>query len=348
MIPASRSTRVLVVDDDPVRSKRLMEALRRDGDIVVVGHAGAPDTALTLVEQLRPAAVVFDQQLRDGGAQTGVELIMAHRPTPILVLSSTTGDCRAPWAADALGAGAVRVVPRPVPSTPDLEAELRRAVRQISRVTVVRRPPGRPAAAPASRIDCSSVRQPLVAVAASTGGPSALAILLAGLGRLAAPVLVVQHLHPDFTRGLVDWMARVSPMSVTTAQHGEVPRPGHVYVAPGGLHLRLGAHFRLDLGATPRALHTPSADELFSSVAQWAGAAGVGVLLTGMGDDGAQGLLAIHRNGGRTLAQDEESCAVFGMPRAAHRLGAVTDLLPLPKLAEAVQRAVREVLDERV
>jgi two-component system chemotaxis response regulator CheB len=191
------------------------------------------------------------------------------------------------------------------------------------------------------------VRQPVVAVAASTGGPTALAVLLSGLDGLRAPVLVVQHLHPEFISGLVDWMSRVSPLPVELAGHGQVPRPGHVYFAPGGLHLRLGANFRLELGAEPAGIHTPSADQLFRSVADRAGPAGIGALLTGMGDDGARGLLAIHRRGGRTLAQDEASCAVFGMPKAAQRLGAVRDMVALDKLADAVQRTVREVADER-
>jgi two-component system chemotaxis response regulator CheB len=165
---------------------------------------------------------------------------------------------------------------------------------------------------------------------------------LAGLGGTAAPVLVVQHLHVDFTAGLIDWMSRVSALPVEVAEHHSAARPGRVYVAPGGVHLRLGADFRLELDPDPPALHRPSADELFLSVAEHAGAAAIGVLLTGMGDDGAKGLLAIRRRGGRTLAQDKESCAVFGMPAAAQRLGAVDDLLPPAELATAIARASRE------
>jgi two-component system chemotaxis response regulator CheB len=181
----------------------------------------------------------------------------------------------------------------------------------------------------------------VVAMAASTGGPSALATLLAGLAGLPAPVLVVQHLHPEFTGGLLGWMSRVSALPVEMAEHGQVARPSRVYLAPGGVHLRLGASLRLELDAQPVTTHRPSADVLFASVAEHAGAAAVGVLLTGMGEDGARGLLAIHDRGGHTLGQDEESCAVFGMPRAAQRLGAVTDLRPLSQLAAAVRYAVR-------
>ena len=160
--------------------------------------------------------------------------------------------------------------------------------------------------------------------------------------RLLAPVLVVQHLHPEFTDGLVDWMTRASVLPVKTAEHGEIAVPGQVYLAPGEVHLRLGAGGRLELAATPATVHRPSADQLFESVAEWAGRAGVGVLLTGMGEDGARGLLELHRQGGRTFAQDEASSAVFGMPRAAQRLGAVAsaDVLRLDQLAAAVCRAV--------
>jgi two-component system chemotaxis response regulator CheB len=170
-----------------------------------------------------------------------------------------------------------------------------------------------------------------------------LATVLSGLGGLAAPVLVVQHLHPDFTGGLVTWMTRVSALPVEIAEAGQVAVPGRAYLAPGGRHLRIGPGGRLELAETPVSVHRPSADELFHSVAEWAGPEGIGVLLTGMGEDGARGLLAIHQAGGCTLAQDEATSAVFGMPQAAFRMGAVTDLLPLEKIAAAVHRAVAGV-----
>jgi two-component system chemotaxis response regulator CheB len=160
---------------------------------------------------------------------------------------------------------------------------------------------------------------------------------------VSAPVLVVQHLHPDFASGLSSWMSRVSVLPVETAQHGQTAKPGRVYLAPSGLHLRLAAQLRLELDPTPEVIHRPSADVLFRSLAEHAGASAIGVLLTGMGEDGARGLLQIHRNGGRTVAQDEATCAVFGMPRAAHRLGAVSTLTPLQDIASAIRRAASEL-----
>jgi two-component system chemotaxis response regulator CheB len=216
-------------------------------------------------------------------------------------------------------------------------------VRQISKVHVIRHPRGGLTKPGGKDLESTNSRRPVIAVAASTGGPSAIATLLSGLGGLSAPVLVVQHLHPDFTDGLVAWMSRVSALPVSTAEHLQTLQPGRVYFAPGGVHLRLTANLRLALDPAPETIHRPSADELFQSVAEHAGSRGVGVLLTGMGEDGAKGLLAIRQHGGRTLAQDEATSAVFGMPKAAARIGAVTDLMPIDKLAAGIRRAAREV-----
>jgi two-component system chemotaxis response regulator CheB len=156
--------------------------------------------------------------------------------------------------------------------------------------------------------------------------------------------LVVQHLHADFAQGLLDWMSRASALPVSIAEHGELARAGRVYFAASGRHLRLSPGGRLDLDPAPPSVHCPSADQLFQSVADHAGSAGVGVIMTGMGDDGARGLLAMHLEGAHTLGQDESTCAVFGMPRAARKIGAITTLLPTDQLARAVLGAVAEVL----
>jgi two-component system chemotaxis response regulator CheB len=165
--------------------------------------------------------------------------------------------------------------------------------------------------------------------------------VLAGLAGLDASVLVVQHLHPDFVAGLVSWMARVSPLPVELARDGERLRPGVTYIAPGDTHLRIGPDDGIVLDPEPAALHRPSVDVLFSSLAERANGSNVGVLLTGMGDDGAAGLLALRRRGDVTIAQDEESSVVFGMPRAAQRLGAAQHVVPLDQVAPAIMRALR-------
>jgi two-component system chemotaxis response regulator CheB len=335
--------RALVVEDASTQRSKLIEVLHSEGDIVVVGQPATTADAIECVAQLHPDVVILDLHLRDGQGQHAVEQIMARTPTPILILSARMGDRHSPSAIEALVGGALEALPRPSRWTPELGAELRRAVRQISKVHVIRHPRGGFAKGSPRDAERRSGGHPIVAVAASTGGPSALATLLAGLAGLQAPVLVVQHLHPDFTTGLVEWMSRVSALPVGTASHHQLARPGRIYFAPGGRHLRYGANGRLELDVSPVTTHRPSADQLFQSVADRAGAAGIGVLLTGMGNDGAKGLLAIHRRGGRTLAQDEASSAVFGMPKAADRLGGVSELLPLDKLAAGIQLAVREV-----
>jgi two-component system, chemotaxis family, protein-glutamate methylesterase/glutaminase len=336
-------TRALVVDAAGMQRSRLVDVLHDEGDIVVVGQPDNAADAIEEVTRIRPDVVILDLHLPGDQSQHAVEQIMARMPTPILVLSDRLDDRQAPSAVQSLVAGALEALPRPRQWTPELGAELRRVVRLVSSVHVIRHPRGglhnglNRQTVP--RLDA----QPVVAIAASTGGPSALATVLSGLSGLQAPVLVVQHLHADFIAGLVEWMSRVSALPVETARDSQIARSGTVYLAPGGTHLRLGANRRLELHESPVTVHRPSANELFESVAECARSSGIGVVLTGMGDDGAEGLLTIRQQGGVTLAQDEASSAVFGMPKAAERLGAVTEMLPLGKLAAGIQRAVRKV-----
>jgi two-component system chemotaxis response regulator CheB len=337
-------TRALVLDEAGAEQSRLVEVLGEEGDIVVVGQPANAADAIEQVAQIRPDVVVLDLHLPGGQSQHAIEQIMARRPTPILILSARLDDRQSPSAVQALVAGALEALPRPRQWTPELGAELRRVVRLISSVHVIRHPRGGlHNNGLKTQTETLPEPGPVVAIAASTGGPSALATILSGLTGLQAPVLVVQHLQAEFVAGLVEWMARVSALPVETARSHQTAHSGTVYLAPGGTHLRLGANRRLELHETPVTVHRPSANELFESVADSARSSGIGVLLTGMGDDGAQGLLAIRRQGGITLAQDEASSAVFGMPKAAERLGAVTEMLPLGKLAAGIQRAVRKV-----
>lgn len=335
--PAGRPIRALIVQDAP--GSRLARILERDGDIAVIGQPSSGASAIGLVASEHPDIVILDLQLGDGSGQHIIESIMARTPTPILVLSSP----RSPSAAEALLAGALDAMATPSCWTVELESQIRRRVRQIRQVAVIRHPRGALVQPPVPRKEPRHGQQPVVALAASTGGPIVLATILAGLGGLTAPVLVVQHLHPDFTRGLLDWLARESALPMEIPEHDQLALPGHVYLAPGGTHLRLGANLRLELAETPVTIHRPSADQLFLSVAAQMGPSAVGVILTGMGDDGAQGLLEIRSRGGHTFGQDEASCAVFGMPQAAQRLGGVTDLLPPQLVAPAIRRAVAAI-----
>jgi two-component system chemotaxis response regulator CheB len=344
---------VVVVEDSLVQRAHLVAVLETDGDIKVVGEATTAAEAIALVASLRPDVVTLDLNIPDGGGQYALEQIMASAPTPILVLSSAVLNDASLPAIEALVGGALLAVPKPARWTAMFENELRRSVRTIRTVPVIRHPRGGLRNRPVPPATTSSLptsprhtsrpltdsRSCVVAIAASTGGPAALEAVLRGLANLTAPVLIVQHIHPDFVQGLVNWMARISPLPVVLAQHGQSLRGGQVYIGPGGTHLRIGADWTVELVDTPVVVHRPSADELFGSVAVRAGENGIGVLLTGMGDDGAAGLAAMHRGGALTIVQDEATSAVYGMPRAAQRLGVVDRQLPLPAIAGAIVRA---------
>jgi two-component system, chemotaxis family, protein-glutamate methylesterase/glutaminase len=335
--------RVVVVEDSLVQRTHLVRTLEAEGDIEVIGEAESAAEAVALIARVKPDVVTLDLEIPGGGGQHVIEQVMGHSPTPILVLSGTLTDRTSVPAVEALVAGAVDALPKPSSWRAADEATLRRTVRVLRGVTVLRHPRARlqPIAdAPGERSTAAvpSGRR-IVAIAASTGGPPALAQVLSGLAGLRAPVLVVQHIHPDFVDGLVSWMARASGLPVQLAEAGASPARGTVYIAGGGNHLRLGPDRRLVLDPEPPTLHRPSADELFHSVAENAGPDGIGVVLTGMGDDGASGLLALRSAGGMTIAQNEASCAVYGMPRAAVRRGAVMEVVALDEVARAVMRA---------
>jgi len=343
MTPADPQIRVLLVGAPSGEGNRLGTILRRDGDIVVSGEASTGAEAVEAVARTTPDVVLLDLYLKDGGSRHSIEQIMARNPTPILVLAPVTMARDSRDVMEALLAGAMDVLPRPEGWIAEPAANLRRAIRQLNKIPVIKHPRG--ILETTTTFDPRSLpdRRPLVAIAASTGGPTALATLLAGLAGLPATVLVVQHLHADFTDRLAAWMSRISPLPVSVAEHHQIALAAHVYLAPGNAHLRVGPGFRLELDPEPASAHRPSADQLFLSVADRARTDSIGVLLTGIGDDGARGLLAIRERGGQTLAQNEASCAVFGMPQAAQRLGAVTNLLPVTELAGAIRRAVCKV-----
>jgi two-component system chemotaxis response regulator CheB len=347
------AVRVVVVEDSPVQRAHLVDVLQAERDIVVVGQAGDAAEAVAQVRRLRPDVVTMDLGLPGESGLGAIERIMADLPTPILVLSARVTGSGSAAAVESLLAGAVEALPKPERWDAEAERQLRCRVHLLSRVTVVAHPRGRRRRSTPDPDDA-----PLVAIAASTGGPAALAEILPGLEGLAAPVLIVQHLHPQLVDGFLGWMQRVSGLPVMMAAGGDRPQPGVAYVAPTGAHLKLApgppagirgagpprtlpaAGRRLVLDPEPAGLHRPSADELFASLAASAGRSSVGVLLTGMGDDGAAGLLALRRRGAATITQDERSSVVFGMPQAAQRLGAAGEVLGLGQIPGAIRAAV--------
>lgn len=316
--------RALVVEEGRAGSDlgRILEA---DRDI----DAGTPCTFARLSSEARlrhPDVVVMlaDHQSQ---ALAAIEQLMASQPVPILVVGDISRTL-------VVGAGAIEVVANPT-GEPAGETAFRHLVRAISRVNVIRHIRGR---ARSGRV-VSTV--PVVGIAASTGGPQAVVALLQGLAGLPAAVLVVQHLHRDFIATFRDWIARECPLPIDVATSGMALEPGHVYLGPPDVHLKLAAGRQAVLDPEPMTLHRPSADVLFRSMAEHGGHGAVGVLLTGMGDDGAAGLLEMRLAGAWTVAQDERSSAVYGMPQAADRLGAAIAVLPLEQIANEIVRAIR-------
>lgn len=312
----------LVIDEarTGLALSRLLEA---DGDIAAI-TAGPGTAPATAVGRHRPDVLVL-VAASETGALHSIREVMSRQPVPILVLTRTPVS-----RTKALSAGAVDVMSAAHDGA-EQEAALRRRVKSLSRLTVARQPESQPRPAGMSS-------WPIVGIAASTGGPQAVAVVLSGLKGFLGSVLVVQHIHPEFVKGFQAWMGRESPLPVADATDGELLRRGRVYIAPANFHLRVGPARHVELDPEPHTLHRPSADVLFNSIAARAERWGVGVLLTGMGDDGVDGLLAIRRAGGHTIVQDEESSVVYGMPKAAAQAGAAERVLPLTRIAAAILR----------
>lgn len=334
---------MVVVEGSDAQRAHLVRTLQAEGTIVVVGQATGATEAIAIAQAVRPDVLTLDLQIGDGGGQVVIEQLMSTAPIPILVLSSGVSNRESEAAVAALMAGAVDVLPKPDRWDEDTEKALRSRVRLVGGVAVVRRM--RPAPRNASRHPVPTGAElptavPIVAIGASTGGPAALAAVLAGLGRIGASVLVVQHLHADFVDGLVSWMGRVATLDVELARHDQLLQPGVVSIAPSGTHLRVSRGNRIVLDPLPETLHRPAVDELFASLAERTEGRIVAVLLTGMGEDGAAGMLSLQRRGHVTIAQDEATSVVFGMPRAAQRLGAATHILPLEQIASTIVRSI--------
>ena len=340
--------RVLLVDDSPLFIDGVTPILEADGDIEVIGAAGDGAEAVARVQTLEPSIVVMDINMPVMDGLEAVERIMASRPTPILLQTSDPSRRDEVTSFDAISRGALDVIakPRLTRDAAGEQRQLRDKVRLLSGVPVIYRRRRRPQPTGAAGLEQVPGGSAGVAVAASTGGPPALAEILAALPPdFSLPVLVVQHLASGFAPNLVSWLAGVSRLSVRIAGDGERARPGVVYIAPDDAHMSIhhGDRIRLDPETKPIDGHRPSATRLLSSAARQWGRRAVGVVLTGMGADGSRGLLEIHRAGGLTISQDEETCIVYGMPRVAVEIGASQQVLPIARIAPALVEAARRI-----
>jgi len=329
-------TRVLICEDSRTFAAALARTLEHGGEIDVVGVRSSAEAAIADLARLAPDLVTMDLELPGMPGLAAIEQIMSVRPTPILVLSAHVRDDGGAAAA-ALAAGALEAIAKDALPLRDpggaAAAAFRRRVTLLGRARVIRHPRARLAPHAHRGPPRPAPRRSVVGICASTGGPQALAAVLSAIPRdYPIPILVVQHIAAGFTDGLARWLDGAVPLPVRLAEDGAAVEPG-VTVGPEGAHLVVGAGGRLSLDRrSPAGLHRPSGDMLLSSIAASAKSAGVGVVLTGMGRDGGAGIEAIAAAGGLTIAQDEASSAVYGMPREAARRGAEL-ILPLPEIA---------------
>ena len=335
--------RVLVVDDSAFVRKAVKRMLGTADDIEVVGFAADGEEGLVKARDLQPDVVTLDIKMpRLGGLET-LERLMAEQPVPVLLMSTLTQE-GAEVTLRGLELGAMDFVDKssvqPM-SMLSLAEELVAKVRALGRARVRARPrPARPSAEGAAAVPAECV-----VIAASTGGPTALQTVIAGLpAGFPAAVLLVQHIPRGFTRSLAERLDARSAVPVREAGDGDVVGPGRVLVAPAGIHSRLvrrRGRVEVALDEEPRdALHRPSADVLMASAAEVYGPLAVGVVLTGMGSDGTEGLRAIRDKGGLTLAESEETSVIYGMPKAAIEAGVVHRAIPLDQVAGEILAAV--------
>ena len=346
--------KVLIVEDSPVAREFLTYILTSDPEIQVVGTANNGVEALEILRQKKPDVITMDihMPMMDGFEAT--RRIMETVPTPIVIVSGSSGGKEVASTFRAIEAGALAVVRRP-PGINHEEfvagsRELIQTVKLMSEIKVVRRIPGAVKARMAARPSVSLPLQrtteiKVIAIGASTGGPPVLQKILSDLPQgFPVPVLIVQHIAQGFVEGFTEWLSGASRFPVSVASHGERLEPGHGYVAPDGFHLGVGNGLRIVLSDhAPENGMRPSADHLFRTVAQALGPAAVGVLLTGMGRDGAVGLKTMKEKGAITIAQDEESSVVHGMPGEAIKLGAATQVLPPEDIAVILNTLAKKV-----
>lgn len=333
---------VVIIAGTHVRIRQL-ELLLGGPGYAVVGSARDAQRAEDIVKQLRPGAVLVDLELFGGGLEA-IERIMAAAPTPIVVCGPAAEHPEAALAAGAVDVVGALDVPAGSPQYADF---LQRHLKIASRVRVITHPRARlraRRAAPAKQPPPAG-RPPVVAIGASTGGPPALATILGDLpADFGAAVLVIQHMAEGFVEGLARWLDGVCPMPVVVAADGERLAAGTVYLAPAGLNVSLRGGHRVELlEPPPTQFHVPGIDRTFSTVAQVCRERAVGVLLTGMGRDGAQGLRTMRDGGAFTIGQDEATSVVWGMPAAAQQHDAVDLELPLGSIAAAIVEAVARI-----
>ncbi len=351
--------RVLIVDDSPFMRKALERMLVAAEDIQVVGTARDGLDALEKIPELKPDIVTLDVEMPRMDGLACLKRIMVEHPLPVLMVSSLTQE-GAQATLDALAAGALDFIPKESSlasgSILQIQRDLQEKVRKLARSPRFRKPSLKPPTPPApprpgvalvrpafSGVIAGHPMAELLTIGCSTGGPKALQDLLPALPKgLPVPCLIVQHMPASFTKPFAERLNGLCQVEVKEAEHGETIRPGTVYIAPGGIHLNYrlrGTQAIIELNAEPaESLHKPSVDAMFQSIAQECSKQVLAMILTGMGSDGAKGMQMLKAKGSHTLAEAEESCIVYGMPRAAFERGCVDQVAPLQEMAGIIRR----------
>ena len=331
---------VVIADDSPIFRAFLTRVIDGDPGLKVVSEAENGKKAVEAVLARRPDLVVLDVQMPVMSGLEAIEQIMAHSPTPILVMTGDSRGRTGQLAMEAVRRGALDLMMKPEAPTPEDERKLCAHIRSLADVPVVRHVRGSAGRVETPEGVCGRAPS-AVGIVASTGGPSAVAGVLQSLREgFPAAILIVQHISHGFVPTLAEWLRKVANFPVVIAEHGMSISGGRALLAPDGLHMRVAQGGRVLLSEEgPTEGHCPSGDVLLESIAQSFGTAGAGVVLTGMGRDGARGLLKVRQVGGLTLAQSKETCVVFGMPKAALELRAAEFVVSPAGIGEYLLRA---------
>lgn len=343
--------KVYVVDDSAVVRQTLMHLLQGDAEIELVGSAPNPLIAGPVIRKNRPDVLLLDIEMPGMDGLTFLRQVMEESPIPTVICSTLTTD-GSRMALEALSAGAVAIVAKPRLGLKQFLEDSRRELLQTLKTAARSRPRAgqlqprsTPAAAvahkpPIAGLHALSVNKPVV-IGSSTGGTQALELVLTSLPGDSPGIAIVQHMPEKFTAMYAQRLDGLCAMNIREAKDGDRLERGVVLIAPGGRHMQLrkagGQYFAVVADGPPVNRHKPSVDVLFRSAAECAGKDVLALILTGMGDDGARGMKLLHERGARTIAQNEESCVVFGMPKEAIKLGAVDEILPLSQMASAIR-----------
>ncbi|GAB2182578.1 chemotaxis response regulator protein-glutamate methylesterase [Denitratisoma sp. agr-D3] len=347
--------KVLVVDDSALMRRLLTEIIGAAPDIEVVGAAPDPLIAQEMIKELNPDVLTLDVEMPKMDGLEFLARLMKLRPMPVIMISSLTAR-GSDATLQALELGAVDFVAKPHGENPaalsaygdDIRDKIRAAYatprRRPTPDSATASPPGKDDGG--SRLPAKVLTDKVIAIGASTGGTEAIKTVLTALPAEMPPIVMVQHMPETFTPSFAQRLNTLSKLTVVESKGGEKLQPGHAYLAPGHSHLlirRQGAGYVTELARTePVNRHRPAADVLFRAVAAEAGRNALGVILTGMGRDGAEGLVSMHQSGSWNIGQDKDSCVVYGMPRAAAELGALDDVAPLTEIAGRLLARLRK------